>query len=51
MPRYGVRFADSWIPTVEVTLAGRTVHRARGFTRSHAFKRALDWSREHGDPR
>lgn len=62
MPRYGLRFADSLVPTVLVVdpahplewdgvVAPRLVKRVRGFTRAHAFNRALTWSRKHGDPR
>jgi hypothetical protein len=61
--RFGIRFADRIIPTVEVTVqevrtSKRTyafedvvVKRMRGFTKSHAMSRAFAWSRQHGDPR
>lgn len=65
--RYGTRFKDTWlIPTVEVTgLCGFqdtpffecddthivVVKTVRGWTRAHAFERALRWSRRYGDPR
>ena len=61
--RYYLRFrAKGLIPTVEVTVATlvavkpltyhyEVVKRIRGFTRSQAMARALEWAREHGDPR
>jgi hypothetical protein len=53
MARYGLVFLDTLIPTVLVrTVPGsKPVHRARGFTRGHAFSRAVKWARAHGDPR
>lgn len=67
MKRYALRFGTTRIPMVEVTTpetirhyvgdrpvtstADRVVHKAYGFTTQHAYRRALSWARENGDPR
>jgi hypothetical protein len=63
MNRFTLRFKDTrLVPTVEalvpsvVKINPYTVHyepvkRFRGFTRAHAFGRAVQWTRQHGDPR
>jgi hypothetical protein len=65
--RFGLRYAETIIPTVEVTIPevsriyvgdrpvavtrDVTVRRVRGFTKAHAMIRAQRWTRDHGDPR
>lgn len=64
--RYGLRFDESRIPTAVITrredrasniIANSTysvwveIKRMRGFTTSHASRRAFNWMRKHGDPR
>ena len=53
MARYGMLFLDTLIPTVVIRTVPGSVeaHRVRGFTRGHAFSRAVKWARAHGDPR
>lgn len=61
--RYGLRYAPSKMPSaVEVTvpeivslspltLRHHPIKRFYGFTPAHAWKRAVKWTRAHGDPR
>lgn len=63
MTRYTLRFGTTVVPMVEVLHpspypAGHRQHedprverRIYGFTTQHAYRRALRWVRQNGDPR
>jgi hypothetical protein len=59
--RYSLRYGTTRIPMVEVTIPtainergvypSRVVKRIYGITLHHAYRRALVWARQNGDPR
>lgn len=51
MKRYALRFGTTRIPMVEILLGQEITHRCYGFTTQHAYRRALSWARQNGDPR
>lgn len=61
MARFGIRVGPRLlgvVPSVEITypvapnsLTHEPIKRLYGLTEVHAWKRAITWSRAHGDPR
>lgn len=58
MTRYSLRFGTTRIPMVEVLRVPLDPNeqipverKVYGFTTQHAYRRALRWARQHGDPR
>jgi hypothetical protein len=61
MPKFGIRVGPRLfgvipstqitVPTMPNSLTHEPVKRLYGLTEVHAWKRALAWTRAHGDPR